>query len=449
MSHYGHASKVNRRQFYQQEEGGVGSMKEKDYYKILGIDRSADEKKIKSAYRRLAKKYHPDTNAGNQAAEQKFKEVTEAYNVLSDPEKKKLYDQYGSIGLEEGFDPKAYEAYRNGGFTGFNGRQAGGFGSGSFGNGGYTGFGGFGNGSFGDFSGGTSGPDGSYREFHFNGSDADDILNNLFGGMFSGGGSGARSGSGRRSGDSAGGGYGTSSGSAGYGGYAGGQGNGYGSAFRQGSNGYNRSSGTYGNRTYGSGADFSRSGEENHTREAENKDSRDMESGDITAEAAISFEEAAFGCRRTLHLKDKAGITRSLEVQIPAGIDDGQKIRLKGKGRQTARGTGDLFLKVQITPKEGYERKGADVYVTTTIPYPTAVLGGEALVKTLYGDVLCKIPAGTQSGSKIRLKGKGIVSMKDPAVHGDEYAVIRIAVPKNLSAAAQKALREFQREAGI
>ena len=107
--------------------------REKDYYKILGVERTADEKEIKRAFRKLAKQYHPDTNQGNRNAEQRFKEVNEAYDVLGNPEKKALYDKYGEMGLQEGFDPKAYEAYQKGGF----GR---GYGQGFGANGGYQEF---------------------------------------------------------------------------------------------------------------------------------------------------------------------------------------------------------------------------------------------------------------------------------------------------------------------
>ena len=96
-------------------------MKEKDYYGILGVEKTADEKKIKQAYRKLAKKYHPDTNAGNAQAEKRFQEISEAYEVLSDPKKKELYDKYGTMGLQEGFDAAAYEAYRRAGQSGFGG----------------------------------------------------------------------------------------------------------------------------------------------------------------------------------------------------------------------------------------------------------------------------------------------------------------------------------------
>ena len=105
---------------------------------------------------------------------------------------------------------------------------------------------------------------------------------------------------------------------------------------------------------------------------------------------------------------------------------------------------GDLLLKVTVAPKPGYERKGMDVYTTVSVPYTTAVFGGEALVHTLYGDVMCKIKEGTQSGSKIRLRGKGIVSMKDSSVHGDQYVTIQIEVPRNLSPQARQKLKEFE-----
>ena len=150
----------------------------RDYYEVLGISRSADKDAIKKAYRKMAKKYHPDSNAGNPDAEEKFKEVTEAYNVLSDPEKKKLYDQFGHAAFEEGAGGAGYGEggfNRNGGFDGS----------------GFSGFGGFGN----SHSGAYRSPDGSYQEFHFEGGDMDDILKNLFGGGFGGGSNSEKAGS--------------------------------------------------------------------------------------------------------------------------------------------------------------------------------------------------------------------------------------------------------------
>ena len=338
-------------------------MAKRDYYEVLGVGRNADAKTIKSAYRKLAKKYHPDMNPGDKQAEQKFKEVTEAYNVLSDAEKKKLYDQYGFAAFEEGGNPYGAGGANGGGFHG--------------------GFGGFGG------QGGSG-----YREYHFengNMGDMGDIFGDIFGNMFHG-----KSGS---------------------------QSSGFNSqGFHSGFG-----SGGFGGGGFGSNAQ--------------------MKGSDLQSEVSISFEDAAFGCDKMIRLSDSNGNgTQTLQVHVPAGIEDGKSIRLKGKGHPGYNGgaAGDLLLKVNIQPKAGYERKGMDVYTTTEIPFTTAVFGGEAKVSTLYGDVICRIPEGAQTGRKIRLRGKGIVSMKNPSVHGDQYVTIRIQVPQNLSPEAKAKLREFQ-----
>ena len=313
-----------------------------DYYQTLGVSKSADEKEIKKAYRKLAKKYHPDTNPGDAAAEQRFKEVTEAYNVLSDQEKRKLYDQYGFAAFDE---------------------SAGG-------------------------SAGDSTPHGNHYSYHFEGGDDDDIFEDLFGNMFHGG---------------------------------------FANSFHG-----------------GYGQEKSRSARENYGYGTASARGQDAES-DIT----VSFEEAALGCDKTIQLQTNdpaSGIRiQSLKVHIPAGIEEGKKIRLFGKGGPGARGgnAGDLFLKVHIRESERYERKGMDVYVKVPIPFTTAALGGEAKISTLYGDVVCRIPEGTQGGSKIRLKNKGIVSMKNQSLRGDEYAVIQIKVPTRLSPEEKEKIREL------
>lgn len=347
----------------------------RDYYEVLGVGRDADDKKIKSAYRKLAKKYHPDSNPGDKEAERRFKEVGEAYAVLSDPEKKKLYDQFGFAGVD--------------GSMGAGGADAGAQG---------------GNGGFRGFYGGSAGGNGGTYYRNMSEEEMNDMFGDLFGGMFGHGRSSGRTGGGSRtfhwSSTNAGGGFGNS-------GFSG--------------SGFGDGTGSYADH-------FSMNGEDLHS--------------DLT----VSFEEAALGCDRTIRL-DGAGGGHTLRVHVPAGIDDGKSIRLRGKG-EPARGSGgkagDLLLKVHIAQREGVERKGMDVYMDTLIPFTTAVLGGEARVHTLYGDVVCKIPAGTQSGRKIRLRGKGIVSMKDKNVHGDLYAVIRIDVPQQLSEEAKQKLREFE-----
>lgn len=320
-------------------------MAKKDYYDVLGVNRGADEREIKRAYRKLAKKYHPDINPGDKVAEQKFKELTEAYNVLSDTEKKKLYDQFGFAAFEEGHGPE-----RN--YSGTGSYATGGFGNGE-----------------------------TYQEFHFtNGSmdDMGDIFDDIFGKFFHG-----------------------------YGG-----------------DGFHSKSA----RGFGTGG-FQQKGADAHA--------------DIT----ISFEDAVYGCDKVLQVQEENGKISSLKVHIPAGIDEGQSVRLKGQGARGIGGGehGDLMLKVHVLPKPGYERKGNDVYVTVNIPYTTAVLGGEATVPTLTGNVVCKIAAGTQPGSKIRLKGKGIPSMKNPSHKGDEYIVVQIAVPKTLTTEERQKLMEYDR----
>ena len=167
---------------------------------------------------------------------------------------------------------------------------------------------------------------------------------------------------------------------------------------------------------------------------------------DAHSDITISFEEAAFGCDKTFQIHGQDG-TQSLKVHIPAGIDAGKSIRLQGKGSAGIGSgrPGDLFLKVHIREKNGYERKGTDVYTTANIPYTTAVLGGEAQVQTIHGDVMCKIPAGTQSGSKIRLRGKGIVSMKNANVYGDEYVTIQIQVPRHVNQREKELLMECEK----
>lgn len=343
----------------------------RDYYEVLGVNKSATDAEIKKAYRKLAKKYHPDMNKDNPKAEELFKEVTEAYEVLSDKEKRKLYDQFGHAAFDEGTGQGgAYGAGGQGfgsgagGFGGF-----GGFGSGNFGGGGGfgSGFGGFGSGNF---SGGAGGGNGGfhfngnsgdgYQEYYYTGDNLDDIFDGFFGG--------------------------------------------------------------------------SRKGR-----------SRSKDGEDVLAKVEVSFEEAALGADKVIRFRAPDGSEQSLQVHIPAGIDSGQKIRLKGKGMpgQNGGGAGSLLLEVTVQSKPGFERKGMDIFTTVEIPFETAVLGGETIVPTLGGRVSCKIKEGTQSGTKIRLKGKGIVSMKNPSQKGDEYAVIQIRVPKNLSADAKQKLQEY------
>ena len=306
-------------------------MTKRDCYDVLGIKKNATDKEIKSAYRKLAKKYHPDANPGDKRAEEKFKELSEAYDILKNPEKRKLYDRFGHAAFDETMAGQ--------GAYGPQGAQQ------SYGSGWY------------DF--GTTGNGGQYREYHFSSDDLGDIFGDFFGG-------------------------------------------------------------------FGKGA---------HT--GGNK------GADIETEMTISFDEAAFGCMKKIYFEGNQ--KKPLEVKIPAGIDEGQSVRLRGNGHPGSSGmpSGDMYIRVHITPKQGYERKGMDVYTTEEITYTTAVLGGDAIFGTLYGKVKCRIPAGTQSGSRIRIKNKGIQSMKNPSVRGDEYVTVQIAVPRNPTAQEKNKIREL------
>ena len=343
----------------------------KDLYAVLGVERSADDKKLKSAYRKLAKKYHPDANPGDKDAEQKFKDVGEAYAILSDPEKRKLYDTYGYAAFD-GSGPAP--------------------GSGAGGPGGYQYYSTNGNG---------------YQSFHFSGQDAEDLFRSMFGDMFGGSRSSGFGGS-------------RFSGGSGFGGF--------------GFDDFGDGTGSYGGGAYGGGTG----------RRAARQQSLDM-----TSSMTVSFRDAALGATKRIQLQDpaatgsKASLT-TLEVKIPAGIEDGKKIRLRGRGMAGADGKkGDLLIEIHIDPDSEYTRKGLDLYTSAQIPYSTAVLGGEAMLPTLHGQVSCKIPAGIQSGSKIRLKEKGIHTEGRSPKKGDEFVEIRIAVPRNISPAAKKKLEEY------
>ena len=298
----------------------------KDYYEVLGVKRNSDASEIKKAYRKLAKKYHPDSNKGDDYAAGKFKEINEAYDVLSDEKKRKMYDKYG--------DPNYDETMGNQGF--------------------YHTY--------------TQGNDG-FHQYHFeSGEDIDDILKNFFGG----------------------------------------------------------------------GGGF-------HQRSSEGFKSYAKKGSDIQSSIEVTFEEAVFGAKKRIKLQKENGQTQTLEVNIPAGIANEKVIRLKGKGMKGRNGgeSGDLLLKIIVHEKQGVKREGQDLYTTSYIPFSTAVLGGETKIHTIYGDVICQIQPGTQSGSKIRLRNKGVVSMNNPSVRGDQYVTIAIQVPRNISAEAKKKLKEF------
>ncbi len=349
----------------------------RDYYEVLGVDRSASEDQIKKAYRQQAKKYHPDLNPGDKTAEEKFKEVNEAYEVLSDSEKKAKYDQFGHAGVDPNFG-------------------AGGYGGGSY------------NVDFGDLG---------------------DIFSSFFGG-------GART------------------------------------------------------------------RNPNAPRRGE----------DAGATVVISFEEAAFGCKKNINVtriekcdtcggsgaqagsqpktcpschgtgqinvsqrtpfgvmqsqrvcdqcrgtgkiiekpcrscggKGKVRRTRSEDIKIPAGIDDGQTFVLRGGGHAGDNGgpAGDLRITVSVRPHPIFERRGFDVWCDFPITFTQAALGDELTVPTLDGNVKYNIPEGTQPGDIFKLRGKGITRINS-SVRGDQYVRIVLEVPRNLNSKQKSALKEF------
>lgn len=357
----------------------------RDYYEVLGLDKSADEGAIKKAYRSLAKKYHPDMNPGNAEAEKKFKEVNEAYAVLSDPEKKARYDQYGHAGV----DPQA----------GFEG-----------------GFGGFGGGF-----------------------DASDIFGDIFGSFFGGGGGFGSSGGARRNGP--------------------------------------------------------------------------MRGGDIHQRVTVSFEEAAFGCKRDIsyariekcpecegsgakkgtavetcqschgtgqvrvqqrtmlgvvqttrpcedcggsgkkikepctYCKGKGYVKNSkkFEISIPAGIDDGERIAARRQGDCGRNGgdSGDLIVTVMVRPHPIFERNGYNIYCEVPITFAEAALGAEIQIPTLEGKEAYTIPEGTQHGTRFTVRGKGIPYLNNNKNRGDLIFTVSIETPRGLSDSQKALLRSF------
>ncbi len=284
-------------------------MEYKDYYKILGVERSASADEVKKAYRKLARKYHPDTNKDNPTAEQQFKEVTEAYEVLKDSEKRARYDALGS-NWQQGQNfrpPPGFEQMFGGGSP---------FGGASF--------------SF-DAGGG-----GGFSDF----------FESIFGGGMGGG-----------------------------------------SPFGQ---------------------------------------AAPRRGSDAETEITISLEDAHHGASREISLQGASGIRR-LNVKIPKGAQDGQKIRLSGQGNPGPAGSGDLYLKLRLAKHPRYQLEGNNLVVDVPVASWDAALGGSIEVQTLDGKINLKMPAGISSGQRMRLKGKGL------AHKGDLFAQIKIMTPKSLS----------------
>lgn len=356
----------------------------RDYYEVLGIQRGAGEDEIKKAYRKLAKKYHPDLNPDDKAAEAKFKEVNEAYAVLSDGEKRAKYDQFGHAGTDENF--------------------------------GAGGFGGFGGADF--------------------GMDLGDIF-----GSFFGGGTTTRT---ARNGPSRGRDLRES----------------ISITFVEAAKGVEK---TVNVSRYekcgtckGSGAKEGThaqtcptchgSGQVRSTqRTILGSFSTVTTCATCGGEGSVIKEPCAECGGRGLLRK-----TRKISVKIPAGIDDGQQITLRGEGDHGRKGgpAGDLHLLVSVKKHEVFKREGYDVYMDLPITFVEAALGAEIDVPTLYGDVKLKIPEGTQGETNFRIRGKGIVRIGGNG-QGDQYVRVSVDVPKHLNEKQKEALRSFGATLGM
>ncbi len=317
----------------------------KDYYKILGVSRDATQEEIKKAYRRLALKYHPDRNKGNKEAEERFKEINEAYAVLSDPEKRRQYDQFGSAEFHRRFTQE--DIFRGFDFEGIFRDLGIGFDFGrifKFRN------------------------TGRCQHFTF---DLSDLFSQIFG----------------------------------------------------------------------------TSPEEDWTfRHRPTQESFYHEtgysSGDLILELPVSLEEVAQGAEKVISVAP-TGKPERIKVRIPAGIEDGQKLRIAGMGSYGPNGRrGDLYLKIKIEDHPLFKREGKDVIIDWTIPYTQAVFGTTIEVPTLYGKkVKVRVPPGTKSGAKLRLKGLGLPGRMSEK--GDQFVRLQIDVPKKLTKKQKELLEEL------
>lgn len=295
-----------------------------DYYKILGVAKNASAEDIKKAYRKLARKYHPDVNPNNKEAQKKFQEINEANEVLSDPGKRKKYDQYGKDWkhAEEFERARQQQQQRQGQYAGTAGEQ------------------GFGGGGGNDFS---------------------DFFESLFGGM------------------------------------------------------------------------GSKGGRQRNTK---------FRGQDFEAELHLALREAYTTHPRTLTLDGK-----NIRITIPAGVENGQRIRLKGHGAPGVNGgpNGDLYITFVIEDDPQFKRLGNDVYTHTEISLYTAVLGGEALVETLSGKIKLKVPAGTQVDTRARVKGKGFPVYKKEGEFGDLYVTYKVNIPTHLTEKEKQLFTELSK----
>ena len=356
----------------------------RDYYEVLGVEKNADDAAIKKAYRALAKKYHPDMNPGDQEAEKKFKEASEAYAVLSDPEKRKQYDQFGHAAFEGG-------------------------------------------------AGGAGG-------FDFSGMDFGDIFGDIFGDFFGGGTS-------RRGPDN---------------------------GPRRGANLRARVRITFEEAVFGCEKQIEITLKDDCTtcggsgaKPGTSKDTCPKCGG---KGKVMYTQQSLFGMVQNVQTCPECGGTgqiikekckdchgtgyiakrKKISVMIPAGIDNGQSVRIRDKGEPGINGgpRGDLLVEVMISGHPIFQRQDTNLYSTAPISFAQAALGGEVRISTIDGDVLYDVKPGTQTDTRIRLKGKGVPSLRNKNVRGDHYVTLIVQVPTKLNEEAKEALRKFDEACG-
>lgn len=363
----------------------------RDYYEVLGVEKGASADEIKKAYRKLAMKYHPDRNPGDKEAEEKFKEVGEAYEVLSDDDKRARYDQYGFAGVDPNY--------------------AAGAGGAGFGGAGFGGFNGAGFGGFGDFG---------------------DIFSDLFGG---GGGSARRSGA---------------------------------SSARRGENIMTRLDLTFEEAAFGCDKEVSAPRIENcavcngtgtadgnietcpkchgtgQEQVIQNFMGMQMRSTAPCSQCGGKGKVIKNPCS-TCKGKGKVRRTNKVLVKIPAGVNEGQSVRVRGAGNVGTGGApnGDLLAEVHIKPHKLFKRREFDVYCEVPISFAQAALGAEIEVPTLDGKVTYTIPEGTQTGREFVLRGKGIPQVGNPKLRGDHHFTVVVETPTKLTNEQKELLRQF------
>ena len=360
----------------------------RDYYEVLGVSKDADDAAIKKAYRALAKKYHPDMNPGDAEAEKKFKEASEAYAVLSDAEKRRQYDQFGHAAFEGGA----------GGAGGFGG-------------------------------------------FDFNGADFGDIFGDIFGDLFGGGG--------RR----------------------GGRAN---NGPMKGANIRKSIRITFEEAVFGckkelevilkdpcttcggTGAKPGTSpetcpkcggkGQVVYTSQSFFGTVQNVQTCPNCGGSGKVIKEKCTSCSGTGYTSSK----KKIEVTIPAGIDNGQSVRIREKGEPGTNGgpRGDLLVEVNVSRHPIFQRQDMHIFSTVPISFAQAALGGDVKIQTVDGAVIYNVKLGTKTDTKVRLKGKGVPSLRNSAVRGDHYVTLVIQTPEKLSAEAKEALRRFDELSG-